>query len=335
MSSRFKRHTMGVLAAAMIAAVLSACGGGGSATVSDQRPAAGVLDDVPAYAGPVTPLPADVSRLYAASGNPFAPRVVLFLQGGPVDMLSSADQLDDLQVDWEDQLLVRVHQANTLNPAIVGDPDLSYERAIRENEQSVEILNRVIRHFAGQGKQVVVAGHSFGAFLILRAIAEHPDLQTLVDRFLVMNGRLDMPDVVWQSMRHGVQWKFPSGGDPAQTAVQPTRESLEGDEYRGPGDLPLTNTFSWSQLKLQADIGRPRMTRVLAGRRLDRVVVVESTADEAVGRLSAAEKAFLKTAGAPLYCIQGGTHDSAFEAPYAAELTALLFGATTQTRRCD
>ena len=57
---------------------------------------------------------------------------------------------------------------------------------------SVEILHRTIEHFKAQGKRVVVVGHSYGAFLITRYLAiEGPDA---ADRYLIMAGRLDMPD---------------------------------------------------------------------------------------------------------------------------------------------
>ncbi|UXH79235.1 alpha/beta fold hydrolase [Roseateles amylovorans] len=333
----WKSSTAVIAAAVGCAGLLQACGGGGGG--GSVRLAPELIEivnpsDVPPYQGPVTELPPDVTRLYALSGNASSSTVVLFLQGGPVDFLVPEEGLDDLHPVLTEHTLVRVHQANTLNPSIVANPDLSYARAIRENEVSVEILNRVIRHFAAQGRRVQVVSHSFGSFLVLRAWARHPALATLVDRFLVLNGRLDMPDVVWQGMRRGEQWGFPDGGEPALAANQPTRETREGDDNRAPGDPPQTQTFSLSQLKLEADIGRLPLTRELAGRSLNRLIMVESTADRAVGRLSEDERRFLAAQGATRYCIAGGTHDSAFEAPYAQELAALLDGTSTRTRDC-
>ena len=45
--------------------------------------------------------------------------------------------------------------------------ELSFEELQAEVDVSIEILHRVIEHFKAQGKQVVVVGHSYGAFLTL------------------------------------------------------------------------------------------------------------------------------------------------------------------------
>ncbi len=327
--SRPSRHRL-MLPVLLSAALLSACGGGDSSRSAEER-VNSIARDVLA----TTELPEDVTRLYKISGNVASNTVVLFLQGGPVDTLAPADSLDTLGLGLSTQALVQVHQANTYNPAIVGNPDLTETRATLENQVSIEMVDRVIRHFVSQGRRVQVVTHSFGSLLILRTLARHPELHAMVDRFLVLNGRLNIPEVVWQGMRQGQQWRFPGGGAPALAARQPTRESLEGDDDRAPGDPPLTHTYTLSQLKLESDMGRIALTDALAGLRMDRVIMVEASADEAIGRLSDLERRFLADAGATRYCIEGGSHDSAFETPYAQELLALLNGTSTATRTCS
>ncbi|WP_343631165.1 hypothetical protein [Roseateles sp.] len=312
---------------------LAACGGGGSDSPSSAVKV--TSSEPPPDDGPVTAMPAEVTALYRSGGNTASTDVVLFLQGGPIDTLLSEDQLDGLGLALADTHLVFVHQASTLNPAIVANADLSPARAQRENALSVAVIDRLIRHFHAQGKRVHALTHSFGSFLLMRAWVEHPDLAALVTRAVVMNGRLDIPDEVWRGMRTGSQWTFPGGGSPQLAKRQPTRDTLEGDDDRAPGEPPLTRTVVLSQLQLLAAIGEPRMTQRLAGRRLDQMVYVTADSDEAVGRLSAAETRFLRQAGATLYCIAGGSHDAGFEAPHAEALAQLLLGRPAETSHCE
>lgn len=316
-----------ILAMGTAAALQQGCGGGGAGHSSSDAVK-------PAYAGPVTTLPADDTALYVAGGDMSSDTVVLYEQGGPIDFLQ-----DDLDIKDTDPFglarygVVQVHQANTLNPAIVGNPSLGLDRAGAENDVSIEILSRVIRHFAAQGKRVYVISHSMGSMLVPAALARYPDLTPMVQRFLVMAGRLDMPSIVPVSMAKGVQMEFPDGGAPQPTEKQPDATTREGDEDAPPG-THYTNTYVLSQLKLMADIGMPRMTQQLAGRRLDKVVYAYGAADEAVGRLSPDELNFLQRSGATVYCVEGGDHTSMFSPPYAMELSALLVGTSTQTRAC-
>ena len=88
-------------------------------------------------------------------------------------------------------LLVQVHQTLTINNDLVSrHRELSFEELQAEVDVSIEILHRVIEHFKAQGKQVVVVGHSYGAFVTARYLwRKGPGA---ADRYLIMAGRLDM-----------------------------------------------------------------------------------------------------------------------------------------------
>ena len=88
-----------------------------------------------------------------------------------------------------------------------------------EVDVSVEILHRTIAHFKAQGKQVVVVGHSYGAFLTTRYLWRKG--AGAADRYLIMAGRLDMPRVVVDGVLEGEFYYFPNAVDPAPVPPLP------------------------------------------------------------------------------------------------------------------
>ena len=103
---------------------------------------------------PITVLPDDVTLLYETvpGGDPDADTVWLFSQGGPATALDSSD-LTEFPGHGK-RILVNVHQVQTLNPGLIDDARLdSVARVQAEMDVSVEILDRVIRHFKARGKR--------------------------------------------------------------------------------------------------------------------------------------------------------------------------------------
>ena len=245
-----------------------------------------------------TPIPADVTRLFLVSGNTGSDTVWIVEQGGPQHELA-----DDPRAEFrnfpkhEDLLFALVHQTLTLeNDLAARYEELSLADLKAEVDVSLEILRRTIRHFKAQGKRVVVVGHSFGAILATRYLAlEGPGE---VDRFLIMAGRLDMPRVVVDGALNGVWHHFPNGGEPV----------------RHPSLQPATNQH-FIELRIAAAAAHDRYTARLAGTDLSRVIYVYGTADEAIGRLSAAEDSFLRSMGSTVIEVAGGHHTSMFEDP--------------------
>ena len=166
---------------------------------------------------------------------------------------------------------------------------------------SVEILHRTIGHFRDQGKRVVVIGHSYGAFLMARYLSHHgPDA---AHRYLIMAGRLDMPEEVVNAFLAGTLYYFPDGVTP--TAVPPF-------------PVPPTDQ-ELMERRIAAATGHDRYTERLADTDLRRVIYVYGTLDELVGRLTDEEVGFLESRGATVIAIQDGDHTSMFENEDAAE----------------
>ncbi len=256
-----------------------------------------------------TPIPDDITELYRAFGNDEADTVWIYEQGGPAHEFDPAYGFFAHYFEPADVHFIQVHQTLTLNHRLAErEVDWMLPELQAEVDVSVEILHRTIEHFKEQGKRVVVVGHSYGAFLVTRYLAiEGPEA---ADRYLIMAGRLDMPQVVVEGFRNGVEYWFPDAVEPEPFPVQGTRS---------PRDL--------MEMRIAAATGHNRYTRELADADTDlrRVIYVYGTKDMSVGRLTDQEVAFLRSRRSTVIDVQDGGHNSMFEdAAVAMRISALL-----------
>ena len=271
---------------------------------------------------PLTALPDDVTRLYETvpGGDPDADTVWLFSQGGPVTELDSGADLTEFP-GHEDRILVNVHQVQTYNPGLIDDERLdSVARVQAEMDVSVEILDRVIRHFKARGKRVVLFSHSFGSFIVPRYLAlKGPGG---ADRYVIMAGRLDIERKMYENRLS----KLHDGSTVAyyyEGGTTLTRIDLADDP-----DAPLRDDMLPRWLRMQAAfqgaLGRHRYTRLLAGADLSKVIYAYGTMDAEIGRLTGDEIAFLESKGAKVFAVEGG-HGSMLDEPAAtARIVELL-----------
>ena len=242
-----------------------------------------------------TPIPDAVTELFELSGNADSDTVWVFEQGGPLHFFDPYTSVYFSKYrSYADVQFAHVHQTLTLNHDLAPrHAEFSLAELQAEVDVSVEILHRTIEHFRDQGKRVVVIGHSYGAFLTARYLAQHgPDA---ADRYLIMAGRLDMPEEVVNGFLTGTPYLFPDGVTP--TAV--------------PSLAPPTDR-ELMERRIAGATGHDRYTERLADTDLQRVIYVYGTLDDAVGRLTDDEVGFLKSRGATVIPIEGG-HTSMFE----------------------
>ena len=241
-----------------------------------------------------TRLSDDVTTLFEVQyGDPESETVWIYEQGGPIhELMNDYPAFTDFP-GHQDILFVQPHQTLTLNADLAARAEeYTLAELQAEVDVSIEILHRTIQHFRGQGKHVIVIGHSYGAFLITRYLAQKPP--DSADRYLIMAGRLDMPEVVVNAFMNGRNYYFPDGVTPMDSGqVAPTDRHL-------------------MEMRIAAATGHDRYTERLAARDLDRVIYVYGTQDEAVGRLTEDEVRFLESRGARVIVAEGGDHSSMF-----------------------
>ena len=261
-----------------------------------------------------TAIPADVTNLFRTLNSVESDTVWIIEQGGPLH------ELDPLAYAYFDHFrerdevqFVQVHQTLTLNHDLAErDAEWRLYELQAEVDVSVRILDRTIEHFKAQGKRVVVIGHSYGAFLVTRYLSlMGPDA---ADQYLIMAGRLDMPEVVVKGFREGIVYYF-------LDAIHP--EPFPG--FPGQEFLPPKTPRERMEMRIAAATGHDRYTELLRGRDLRRVIYVYGTNDINVGRLTEAEVAFLESRGSTVIAVQDGSHTSMFEdAVVAQQISAAL-----------
>ena len=300
-----------------IALVATACGGGddtdSSASDADSSaatPTAPAPTEEPTTA-PDSASTRDLSDTYEAFGNPDADIVLVNTQGGP----STEFFIDDLReltsiagVDLDEVYVVNVHQVQTLDPDAYLNEDLDFETIKERDTESVQMLADVVNHFKADDREVYVLGISFGAFMAQDLLATHG---VTADGYLIMVGRLDMPDEVWTEFAEGRTAGFVDGVDVIAVPIE--------DAGMGAG----TEAGDRNMARLAAGLGHKRYTELLADTDLSTVRYVYGETDEQVGRLSAAEIAFLEAQGAEVISDPGG-HGPATDLHIADGLAWLL-----------
>lgn len=238
--------------------------------------------------------------------NPNADTIILGLHGGPTDMLYPGDFSYFNSISTFSVVEMMQHQHN--NPSIIANSNLTLEDAITHNDTTVAMIKKVVDHFNGLNKTVVLMGHSFGAFLLTEYLDDYGinDLH----RIIPMAGRLNMDQVVVNSFESGYFASFLNGQDIVIETIQ-------------------APSADWAAMKLQAGLGYNRHIDSLASLDLSKLMYVYGTHDEAVGRLSIEETTMLGNANATLLAVQNGDHDSPFFLPQMIQI--LDFIRTPQT----
>ena len=258
----------------------------------------------------LTRLPDDVTELYeiVPGGAADSDTVWLYVQGGPTDMLEdgtgNVPYTLPLFPGHGERILANVHQVQTYNPDLFEDSRLdSLARLQAEMDVSVEILDRVIRHFKTRGKRVVVFSHSFGSIVLPRYLAlKGPGA---ADRYVIMAGRLDIEEKVYRNrldkLGDGSAMIYEYGEDGTTLASA----TLSGDPSAVMENGMLT-PWMRASFAFQGALLAHRYTELLAKTDLSKAIYVYGTMDRRLGRLTRGEVDLLEARGARVLAIEGG-----------------------------
>ena len=161
----------------------------------------------------ITELSQDIKDVIYFKGDEKASTVLITVSGGPGTVIG-ADTVDEFFpfLIPKGILTVTVHQAQTLNPDILAGNDISVAQASSFNAESIEMLDKVTTYFKNQGRTVYILGLSFGSFITQDLIAKKGI--NSADKYLIIAGRLDMNDIVWQAAAEGKTSYFENGITP-------------------------------------------------------------------------------------------------------------------------
>ncbi|WP_298310062.1 hypothetical protein [uncultured Aquimarina sp.] len=236
----------------------------------------------------------EIKDLIYFKGEEDASTVLINVQSGPDNKLST-DEVDEIfqSFDTTDLLAVNVHQAQTLDPSLLEGDDITFDEAINYNAESVEMLYKVVKYFKDQGRTVYVLGISFGAFMTQELIAKKGI--DVADNYLLMVGRLDIDDIIWQALSEGRLTYFENGITPIVEQEVST-------------DVTVRNLD-----KITAGLGMNRYTELLNPfEDLSNITYIYGETDQAVGRLTNPEIEFLQSKNVNI--ITGsGDHDETID----------------------
>lgn len=236
----------------------------------------------------------EIKNLIYFSGNEKSPTVLINVQAGPSTQLA-ADMVEHIIANFNtaDILTINPHQAQTLNPNILLGNEITLNEAINFNEDSVETLYEVIKYFKDEGRTVYVLGVSFGAFITQELIAKKGI--DVADKFLIITGRLDINDVIWQGLAEGKNGYFINGVTPKVNTE------------------PFDKVFNRNEARLFAGIAMHRYTEQFNTiESLSNLTYIYGKTDNAVGSCTAEEVAFLQSKNANIRWGDGG-HDETFD----------------------
>lgn len=219
----------------------------------------------------------EIKDLIHFRGDEKAETVMVLIPGGPSTEFAT-DFVDDLAPIFSPEgiLTVTVHQAQTLNPDIVAGTDITLTQAASFNTQSIEMLSNVITYFKDQGRTVYVLGYSFGAFVTQELIANKGI--DIANKYLIISGRLDINDIIWQAAAEGKNGYFENGVTPI----------VELD--------PHPNVIERNYNRISAELSMNRYTQLFNTiEDLSSITYIYGDSDEAVGSLTTNEVQFLQS----------------------------------------
>ncbi|QLG46933.1 hypothetical protein [Costertonia aggregata] len=236
----------------------------------------------------------EIKDLIYFRGDEKASTVLIAVPGGPSTELAT-DIVDDLAQDIGSPgiLTVTVHQAQTLNPNILEGNDITLDQAINFNAESIEMLSKVITYFKNQGRTVYVAGISFGAFVTQELIAQKGI--DAADGYLIITGRLDINDAMWQGLAEGKSAFFENGVTPIVD------------------DAPFVDAFNRNEARMFAGLAMNKYTEQFNTiESLSNITYIYGETDMDVGRLTVEEVSFLQSKNTNILSGNGG-HDVPFK----------------------
>lgn len=247
-----------------------------------------------------TELPKEDSGLYLSVGNESADTVLIYLQGGPDTQLSVRHPYLNVLINGDNAIrVVYPHQVTTLNPKLLTThPVLSAKQSQNENTLNVDILEKVLNRMASIHKRVVLAGHSYGASIVLEYLRTRSNL---ADTVIVMGLDLNEDIESWDKLNPGqyIRWeqgtiaviKEVFGWVPDSLSIK-ARFNTVADNLT---QLVRTNMQN-NYLRQIPESVFPRMTAIFA------------SFDEANGRKSDQEIDVLHQKGARVIQVEGDHH---------------------------
>lgn len=238
-------------------------------------------------------IPDNLKKLGYSFGNPNSNTVIIHTQMGPFTNLLT-EELKTVftglgAMDESKYFVINIHQAQTLNPEKYTTNEISFEEAKTADQETTSMMKELVKYFKSENKTVYVVGLSFGAFVGLDLISQYGNI---ADGYLLMVGRLDMTEAIWQSFSKGIGVDFEEDATTVTQGIKP--EQID----------------AINRNKIAAGYAYKRYTQLLKDIKLNNLIYYYGKKDQTVGKLTDIEVEFLKSAGAKVIGWDGGHNEA-------------------------
>lgn len=265
-----------------------------------------------------TKLPDGVEQLFDAGGDKDQDTVWVFLQGGPDVKKNFELEAEATDQDYDfflDDYRVYPVQTQQLNESLKTAENFSFDDSKKESELNAKIVKDVVQHFKDQQKVVYLIGHSYGAFLLQKVLADYGNI---ADANAVLNGRLAMEEVVWKNFKDGKFVGFDNKGE--NPTVQEITEELLKKEGADASLQESKNNSIYGSYMISL-----RYLDLLKDVDLSKTLFIGAQNDAALGDWTTEEYQFLQKKAGKVY-FGDGNYSSIFDYDGMKSVQLFLIG---------
>jgi len=210
-------------------------------------------------------------------GDPNYKDVIIYSQGANPSITLNDTELVELlkPVNTNGIIIANIRQQQVVDPWALQKDHLEAHEALEMNNQSVDDLVTVIRHFKNQGKTVNVMGSGFGGFVVQKLIADHGS--EIADSYLILGSRISIEESFSEAWIQGRNLTYDHNTNPAGLLTGSASSEIDANLNRLFGHISSIDYLD----KLQSED-------------LSNMTYVFSSKDEVVGRLNIDEQNFLR-----------------------------------------
>ncbi len=249
------------------------------------------LDDLP-----------DVADMIHVRTNPLADTIIIGMHGGPSGYISPGDFFNFEQIPTFSVVEVEQYQHYF---DIGNRTDMTSDEGIMINDSTVAMMKKVVDYFNDEGRVVVLAGHSFGAFLLMEYLDDYGF--DGLHRLAFLSGRLNMNNEIINSID---EYYFAGFSDGIEIVYSEEKASEE----------------DWPYMKLMVGIGYNRFVDSLEIEDLSKAIFVYATADNAVGSLLPDELQLIEKNNGSILKIENGDHGDSLQKDAIASVVQFIRG---------
>lgn len=241
-----------------------------------------------------TVIPDKAEQLFESNSNWSSDTALIYVQGGP-DFKIRKGREDALSyMEGSDSVLkIYPYNAPMINKSVFSPKQRLTKKESRfEFDKSVEILARVISHLKEQKKTIFLIGHSYGVTVISEYLSKE---NAPVEKVFLLGNRLNKAheQELYDTLANGEIIRWEKGINPIVVTSHPLPDQFpQIDQFRIMATNKINMEYS-SYERNKTDIIRPEY--------YNKIVLIYSDEDYAVGKVQEDEKQFLDSVGIEYY----------------------------------